>query len=324
MVAMLLGCRDSRPPLRIGLNDWVGCGYLFVAEEQGWLSAAGMRVKFVELATLSDVVRAFEIGQVDVMCVSIAELMRVHDSAHAPRAFYVVDVSSGADVVLAREPIRAVAGLRGKRVAAEPGTLTTLLLARALETASLRLGDVTLVASDQARVVSQFQAGEVDAAVTFPPRSSQLERLGEVNRVFSSADVLGEIADVLVATDEIFAQRSDELDILVHGMYRALEFSKREPTLSREVMARRLDMSASEIAVHLDGPITPVALAQQCEMLAPDGVLAQSLRRSAMLFGIASASEASSLGASLLDCSAVKRVLDDLASAGRDVRLGVR
>ncbi|MSP56850.1 MAG: hypothetical protein EXR69_14795 [Myxococcales bacterium] len=60
-------------------------------------------MEVLEFATPADVRAAFEVGQIDVMCGTLVEVLMIRDAAGiTPKIVLVTDYSAGADVVLAR------------------------------------------------------------------------------------------------------------------------------------------------------------------------------------------------------------------------------
>lgn len=279
----LIACRPAeRPLISIGVNPWIGYEYLHLAVHKGFFAEEGVRVRLVEFGSINDSTRAFQRAEVDVLACSPVELLlTAAQSSRQVKVFHVMDFSNGADVVLARKPIADVAGLRGARVAVEPGTVTTFLLLRALESAGLTLDDVTMVPSDQFHMFDVFTAGEVDAVVTFPPVSSVLLATGQVNPLFDSKRVPGEIVDMLATDAAVLQARPHEVAAIIRGFERTAEFVETHPAEAHAFMAARMRMKPDEVAAVLATGIHITRLAEQEALLAAGGSLTTSLRLNA-------------------------------------------
>jgi NitT/TauT family transport system substrate-binding protein len=276
--------RSERPPIVIGLNPWIGYEYVNLAARQGFFADEGVQVRVVEFGSINDVTRAFLRGEIDVLGCSPVELLVTADKGgRAPKVFQVIDFSDGADVVIARKPIADVAGLRGKRVAIEPGTVTTFLLLRALESAGMTLDDVTLVPADQLQMPEVFTAGGVDAVVTFPPVSSTILAAGQGSTIFSSERVPGEIVDMLATDAALLQERPGDVAAMLRAFDRAIDYVAAHPSEAHPAMAAGLGMKPEEVTALLADGIHVTSLAEQEVLFAPGGPLAKSLQVNADL-----------------------------------------
>jgi NitT/TauT family transport system substrate-binding protein len=75
------------------------------------------------------------------------------------------DNSTGNDKVIARAGINSVADLKGKKVAAEEGTVDHFLLLQGLNKAGLSSSDIKFVPLETGKAATAFVAGKVDNVV---------------------------------------------------------------------------------------------------------------------------------------------------------------
>lgn len=276
----LLACQPPAPPrISIGVVPWIGYEYLHLAARQQFFAAEGVDVRLVEFASINDAMRAFQRAQLDGFACSQVELLRTLDEAGRQfKVFHVLDFSDGADVVLTRKSITDVAGLRGMRVAIEPvGTLTTFVLFRALESAGMTLDDVTLVPTELLQMFDAFMAGQVDAVVTFPPVSSTLLATGQVNTIFTSKRMPGEIFDVIAIDAALLQTRPDAAVAILRAYERTIDFVETNPSEAYAFVAARLNLTTEEVATLLEKDIHVPRLAEQAVLLAPGGPILRSL-----------------------------------------------
>src|SRR5437870_10578595 len=209
--AWLAGCAAHELPLRIGINAWPANEFLFLAQEKGCFAAQGVDVRLIEYSSLGDVRRAFDRGQIDGMSGTLVELLQSRDATRrAPRAFMVTDLSNGSDMILARGSVAAVSGMAGKRVAAEPESLGMFMLARALAREGMPFSAVAVVATDQTDMAKNLDSGWVDAAVTYPPVLFEIMQIPGTRTIFSSADIHGEVVDVVALAGDVLERRRDD------------------------------------------------------------------------------------------------------------------
>ncbi len=275
----LAGCQVRKEaPLRIGINPWPAWEYLYLAQEKGIFREEGLDVRLIEYTSLGDCCRAFERGQIDGMTCTLVELLRARErSPREPQVVLVTDYSNGGDVVLARSPISRISELRGKRVGVETASLGTYVLSRALATDGLTLDDVTIVPLDQLDLEAAIANDEVDAVVSYPPVSVEILRAGEASPLFSSAQIPGEILDVVAIDADVIARRGEDVARLARGWERAKEFAREQPAAADVRMASREGLSVEEFRESL-ALIHIYSLADQRELLGPGGPVEATIR----------------------------------------------
>src|SRR5690554_1162347 len=141
---VLAGCLSApEEPLRLGTNVWPGYEPLYLAREQGDLSAG--QVALVELLSASEVMRAYRNGAIDAAALTLDEVISLRAAGLRPVVVQVTNISAGADVILVRQNVERMQDLRGKRVGVEATALGMYMLTRALALNGMTLEDVHIV-----------------------------------------------------------------------------------------------------------------------------------------------------------------------------------
>lgn len=273
---LLAGCQAApEPPLRIGTNIWAGNYSLHLAVARRYTGAHPVRLLTFPSAT--EVIRALHAGQLDAACITADEflLTALEAGRSAPRAILVLDVSEGADAILARPPARSMPDLRGRKIGVESTALGALMLARALDRHGMHRGDITAVQVPFFDHERQYREGRVDAVVTFEPVRSRLLHAGAV-QVFSSREIPGEVIDLMVATQGAIATRGPALKALLAGYYQALRVQKEEPETTAVHLQRYLRLDGPQVDSVMAG-IRLVGLDEARQLLGhdPDGLAAR-------------------------------------------------
>lgn len=271
--AVASGC-GRREPLRIGLNAFPSYEFLYLADVQGFYRDEGLEARVLEFGSLSDTRRAYERGQLDVMAGTVIEALVIRDqSTRSPQIIRVMDYSDGADVLLAQPWITSGAQLRGARVGVELATLPVYVLGRGLEALGLRVADVRTSSTDQATMEEAFRRGELDALVTYPPASVKLTRDLKTATLFSSADVPGEILDVLLVEADTARTRAADVAAMLRAHDRARRFAREHPAEAHAIMARREGVTAEEFGASLTGGVVLVEAGAQAPYFGASGRL---------------------------------------------------
>lgn len=283
LVLCLLGAcgQPAPPPLAIGIDSWPGYEFARLARSKGYFQDEGVEVKLVEFHSLTDVRRAYERGQLDGMFSTMFEVLQAGKQPdRSPVVSLVTDYSNGADVVLAMRGIRSVRALRGKRIGLEHGSLNLYLLARALETANMDLSAVKLVEVPQNELALALRKGVIDAAVSYPPEAQRLEQEFKMHGVFSSAEVPGEILDVLSFDQKVLAERPKDTDAVIRAYGRAQAFAKAHPDEARRIMAAQQGVSVEAFTRSLESGISLVGADEQQSFFAAGGPLLRAIEAS--------------------------------------------
>ena len=286
-----------REPLRVAISPWPGYEFASLAQTKGYFEQEGVDVRLLELGSLGDCRRTFERGQADGFFGTMIEV--IESDARLQRSaeiVCVVDYSDGADCILARDPIGSVADLRGKRIAVEHSSVNVLVLTRALELAGLAWSDVTVVYMPAMQMPEAMSGGAVDAAVTYPPLSLDIRRGIGVKEVFTTAQIPGEVVDLLAFDAKTAQERRREIDAFVRAFFRAQQYAAANREEGYALMAARQRITAKEFEEALSGGIRLVGRAQQERFLGPEGSLRDTVASArAMLNTARGASEAAAI-----------------------------
>lgn len=277
ILLFIAGCGgEPKPPLRVGINAWPGYEFLFLAQEKGFYRDEGVEVRILEFNSLSDARRAYERGQIDGFGTTVIEVLQAREfSKRSPQIVQIVDSSDGADMVITQTAIKNAASLRGKRVGVELGSLGVYILARCLDKHGLKLGDVTTISSDQMSMEKDFLDGTIDAIVTYPPTSIKLLNSQKAHPFFTTAEIPGEVVDVIAIEEEVTRRRSGDVAKLIRAYHRAVDYSKQNPGDAYKIMATREGLTPDEFAAALKDGIRLIPPSGQTEYFGASGKLAR-------------------------------------------------
>ncbi len=241
---------DYEGPLKVAVGLWPGSETLTVARERGILNDETVRL--IEMTWSSAAMRAFGNRVVDAAVLSLDETLRLRMDGHDVRVVCVMDMSAGADSLMALGAIRETATLRGKKVGVELRTAGMFLLARALERAGLTLKDVEIVSLNLAETESALIAGEVDAVVTSLPWQSRLVDVGAIS-LFDSKKMPDELCRLLVVRGDALKSHQADVQRLVDAHFTVLgDIAQKLGLGEREIIERREGMNWDAFAKALD------------------------------------------------------------------------
>lgn len=233
-------------PLKVAVGLWPGSETLTIARERGILNDDTVRT--IEMTWSSAAMRAFGNRVVDAAVLSLDETLRLRQDGHDVRVVLVMDVSAGADSLMALGAIRETEMLRGRRVGVELRTAGMYLLARALDRVGLTLSDVEIVPLNLAETESALIEGEVDAVVTSLPWQARLLEAGAKN-LFDSGQIPQELCRLLVVRGDVLEARRKEIQMLVDAHYVVLgDMVQRLGQSEKDIISRRESMHWDDFA----------------------------------------------------------------------------
>jgi NitT/TauT family transport system substrate-binding protein len=240
----LSGCAKAPEPFRVGTNIWIGYESLFLAQHKGYYDGTPIRMAAMHNAT--EVQQALRAGVLEAAALTLDEALAIKQDGMDIKVILVMDTSHGADVLMARPEIATLADLKGRRIGVESTAVGAVMLQGALTAAGLAVADVQPVYLTIDQHAAAYQAGKVDAVVTFDPVRTQLLRLG-AKILFDSSRIPDRVVDVLVTTSAVAAQYPQTLRQLVAGHFRALADLRSTPLEAAQTMTQRQGISAEDI-----------------------------------------------------------------------------
>ncbi|HIK57141.1 MAG TPA: ABC transporter substrate-binding protein [Synechococcales cyanobacterium M55_K2018_004] len=233
-------------PVRLGFSAWPGWFPWQIAQEQGIFQQNGVNVELKWFDGYLDSINALAAGQLDGNSQTLNDTISSVSGGADLVIVLTNDNSTGNDQIIVREGINSIADLRGKKVAAEEGTVDHFLLLLGLEKAGLTQADIDFQPLETGAAAAAFVAGQLDAVGVFAPFTTKaLERPGS-KTLFSSKDFPGAISDHLVVSRQLVSDRPDDVQKLVNSWFATLDFKAQNRDKAIDIMAKRAGVSIEE------------------------------------------------------------------------------
>ena len=218
--------------VRIGIGTWPGWAPLVFANQgtkpkQVWKDAKGGEF-LVELVvvddsvTMTDQIAAGELhaswATVDMLPLLMARLMR--DPRAMPRVYQQLDWSNGGDVIVARDPVKTVADLKGKTVVLAQSSPAQFMLFNSLLDAGLQPSEVTTqFARDPFKAQAAYNAARLPALATWAPMVYDVTKPGMPSKAVLTTSTDNElIAHVWFARADFARDQPEIVEGLVRGI----------------------------------------------------------------------------------------------------------
>jgi sulfonate transport system substrate-binding protein len=197
--------------IKIGFQK--SSGLLGLMKHQGTLekALAGQQIKWIEFPAGPQMLEALNAGSIDFG--STGAPPPVFGQAAGIDLLYVgaepAPVNSEAIFVPRDSPLRAVADLKGKRIAFQKGSGSHFLLASALQKAGLKISDIQAVYLSPSDARAAFVSGSIDAWVVWDPYFASAQKSYQV-RVLTDYTGLPQANGFYLASRK-FAEQSPKL-----------------------------------------------------------------------------------------------------------------
>lgn len=217
---------------------------MFLARQEGWLASADLG--FLETATATASLAALASDQADAAALTLDEVLRARDQGIALNVVLVFDISTGADMLLARPEIKSLADLAGKRIGVEQTALGALMLHKILTAAGLPKSAIFPVPLGGDGHLETWNKEKLDAVITYEPTATHLLEEG-ARRLYDSRQMPDTIFDVLAIKPEVAERQPEALAALVAAHFRALRHFRHNPQDAAYRMAARMGIPANEV-----------------------------------------------------------------------------
>ncbi|MBL8471147.1 MAG: ABC transporter substrate-binding protein [Rhodocyclaceae bacterium] len=233
------------------MSDWPGWVAWYVAEQRGLFRKYGADVKLIWFPSYSDSIAALEGGRIDANSQTWSDTLAQRARGAPVKAVLVNDNSAGNDAIVARRDIASLRELKGRSVALEQHSVSQFMLATALARHGMSLADIRLVNLSAPAAAAALRAGRVDAAVVWNPWVREVEQNGGGRTLFTSREMPGLIAGLLVAREQSIQSKRAELVAAIRAWYE-LERVLREDTESAlSIMAKAAGVRAADYGLPL-------------------------------------------------------------------------
>jgi NitT/TauT family transport system substrate-binding protein len=239
--------------VRLGFSAWPGWFPWQVAQDEGIFKANNVQVDLKWFDGYLESISTLTAGQIDANSQTLGDTVNSVAGGADQVIVLVNDNSTGNDKVIVREGINSVTDLKGKKVAAEEGTVDHFLLLLGLKKAALSPQDIQFVPLETGKAAAAFVGGQVDAVAVFAPFTTQALKRPGSKELFSSKNFPGAISDHLVFTRKFVNEHPDQVQALVDSWFATLDFMKANQDKSYKTMAKRAGVTVQEYKEYADG-----------------------------------------------------------------------
>jgi NitT/TauT family transport system substrate-binding protein len=241
--------------VKLGFSAWPGWFPWQVTQEKNIFQNSNVNVDLQWFESYNDSITALKTGKIDANCQTLADTISAIDGGADLVVVLTNDNSTGNDKIIVSKQIKSIQDLKGKKVAAEEGTVDHFLLVKALQNAGMKITDLQFIPMETGKAADAFAAGELDAVSVFAPFTTKaLKREGSIE-LFSSKNFPGSISDHLVFTRKFVNEHPDQVQAMVNSWFATLDYINTGDNRkgAEQIMAKRAGVTAREYQDYSDG-----------------------------------------------------------------------
>lgn len=238
-----------RQEFSIGWSIYAGWMPWPYAQQAGivkkWADKYGIKINVVQVNDYVESVNQYTAGKFDGVTVANMDALTIPAAGGKDTSAIIVgDYSNGNDGILLKGA-DSLKDIKGKQINLVELSVSHYLLARGLSSAGLALTDVKTVNTSDADIVGAFASPEVTAAVAWNPQLSVMKAQPGAKEVFSSADIPGEILDLLVVDTQTLKANPNLGKALAGIWYETVALMQRQDAKGKEARAAMAKLAGS-------------------------------------------------------------------------------
>jgi NitT/TauT family transport system substrate-binding protein len=174
-----------------------------------WADKYGITIEVTQFNDYVESINQYTAGTYDAVTVTNMDALSIPSAGGVDTTSVIIgDFSAGNDAVILKDKT-TLTDIKGQPVNLVEYSVSHYLLARALESVGMTERDVNVVNTSDPDMVGAFQTADVTAMVTWNPMVSEIVKLPGATKVFDSAQIPGEIIDMMVANTAVLDANPD-------------------------------------------------------------------------------------------------------------------
>lgn len=213
---------------------------------------AGLKVQLIAFPAGPAMLPAFAAGELDMGWMGEFPIVTGYANGMSIETI-LVDRINTTNVRLVANPksgINSLSDLKGKKIAVSIGSTSHQQVNLALKKGGLTQQDVTLVNLAPGNMPAAYEAGQVDAVVTWEPNISAIERAG--GKAIATTESLGDITGIFLgARPEFVKEHPAEVEKFLAVWEETMKAAADKPDDVRQYEAKRLGLTVPEFSAML-------------------------------------------------------------------------
>lgn len=202
-----------------------------------WADEYGISIDVVQVNDYVESINQFTSGNVDGCAMTNMDALTIPAASGVDSTALIVgDYSNGNDGIVLKDS-DTLADIEGRRVNLVQFSVSHYLLARGLESVGLTERDIETVNTSDADIVGLFSSSSTEAVTAWNPQLSAIADMPDANVVYTSAEIPGEILDLMVVNTQTLADNPALGHALVGAWYEVMRLVEANDENALTIMA---------------------------------------------------------------------------------------
>lgn len=280
VVSVHAGTEPEKVTVIYGGSSWLGHYPAWVGIEKGLFKNNGLGVLFQNFYASSGRMGSLVAGDLDVASTgSISAIALMASGSKGFMAFGTQDSYATVEGIIAKEDIKTIEDLKGKRIAAPFASSAHVLVLDILEQNGLNPEkDLTLINLKVNEMPAAMGSGEIDACAAWTPHFNKLLNMPGNHMLVNDTEFslykkfkLGPGPDLLVVRKEFAEKYPNTCQAFVKGYFEAVDMLINEPEECAKVLVKLTNLSMEDQMTVLKDITWIKGSQQKALMVAPGG-----------------------------------------------------
>lgn len=252
LMAVAVPAHAAKKDFKIAWSIYVGWMPWAYAADAGivkkWADKYGITIEVTQINDYIESINQFTAGQYDGCVMTNMDGLSIPAGGGVDSTALIVgDFSNGNDGIILKEG-KAVTDMKGLSVNLVELSVSHYLLARALDSAGMSEKDLTVVNTSDADMVAAYKTPDVKAVVTWNPLLSEIAAEPGATTVYTSADIPGEIIDMMVVNTQTLAENPDFGKALVGAWFETMSIMMKDDEEGKKARTFMAEKSGTDLA----------------------------------------------------------------------------
>lgn len=202
-----------------------------------WADEYGISIDVVQVNDYVESINQFTSGNVDGCAMTNMDVLTIPAASGVDSTALIInDYSNGNDGIVLKGS-DDLADIEGREVNLVQFSVSHYFLARALQSVGLTERDIETVNTSDADIVGLFSSDTTEAVAAWNPQLSAIAEMPDSNVVYTSAEIPGEILDMMVINTQTLADNPALGHALVGAWYEVMDLIEADDENALSIMA---------------------------------------------------------------------------------------
>ena len=215
---------------------------------QKWADKYDIDIEVVQINDYIESINQYTAGEFDACTMTNMDALTIPAAGGVDSTALIVgDFSNGNDGIVLKGK-EQLADIKGQNVNLVELSVSHYLLARALESVGLKEADVQVVNTSDADLVAAYSTDDVTSVATWNPLLSEISQQPNSTVVFDSAQIPGEIIDLLVVNSDTLAAHPELGKALTGAWYEIMATMSADDEAGAAARSYMAEASGTDLA----------------------------------------------------------------------------